>query len=55
MRKYKQILGSCERAEKNMWNVKVMVIPILVSSTRTVPNGIENILGKGDLLSLVLH
>ena len=39
--KNRQILGSCQRAEKKLWNIKMTVTPMILGILGTVPKGLE--------------
>ena len=40
-RKDKHIPGPCQRSKKKQWNMKVTVIPIVISALETVSKGLE--------------
>ena len=44
--KDRKIPGSCPRAEKNLWNMKVKVIPTVVSTLQMVHKGLKKRQGE---------
>ena len=45
-RKDRQIPGSRQRTEKKLWNMRVMVLPIVIGALGTVSNGLEKRLAR---------
>ena len=45
-RKDRQIFGPCRKIEKNLWNMRVTVIPVVISSLGSVPKNLEKRLEK---------